>query len=67
MKTSIFSTLRLAMMALFLTAALVLGGCDMDGNEGIDDGVGIEEGLGEDELGEDELGEDELGEDELGD
>jgi hypothetical protein len=61
MKTSIFATLRLAMMAFFLTAALVLGGCDMDGNEGIDDGVGIEEGVGEGELGEEELGEDDLG------
>ena len=47
MKKSIVPTIRLAMMAFFLTASLILGGCDMDGDEAIDEGIGIEEGVGE--------------------
>ncbi len=49
MRKSLFSTMRLMMMAFFITASLVLGACDMDGNEEIEDGVGIEEGIGEED------------------
>ncbi|MEZ4733948.1 MAG: hypothetical protein R3E79_43200 [Caldilineaceae bacterium] len=55
-----FSLMRMAMISLFMVLSLVLGACDMDGGEiGEDDGISIDEGIGEEgELGTDELDDD---------
>lgn len=59
MKIRYFTLLRMAMISLFMVLSLVLGACDTDGGEIGEDGVGIDEGIGEEgELGTDELGDD---------
>lgn len=60
MKTPYFTLMRLFMVSLFMALSLVLGACDV-GEGGIDDdeGIGIEEGIGEEGFGEEgELGDD---------